>query len=145
MPAGRHAFTRSARGAVLPSADHAILGEYTCKPACSTSTDSGASDTGYAVYSWIECDITAWRQVLRAWLDLRNRLFAEFRILPRTELHASLFVNGRGRPSLDLAWNVRKSNRLEASELALDAIGRCADLRVGTVYRRFDRPRDFGT
>lgn len=98
--------------------------------------DSGASDTGYAVYSWIECDITAWRQVLRAWLDLRNRLFAEFRILPRTELHASLFVNGRGRPSLDLAWNVRKSNRLEASELALNAIGRCAVLRVGTVYRR---------
>ncbi len=106
--------------------------------------DSGAGETGYAVFSWITCDITAWRTGLAAWLALRRRFFVDYQIPPSYELHASVFVNGRGRPSLNAAWNVHKANRVEAAKLALSAIADCPELTVGTVYRRFHRPRWLG-
>jgi hypothetical protein len=36
--------------------------------------DSGAPNTGWVVYSWIECAVADWRHGLRWWLDLRKRL-----------------------------------------------------------------------
>jgi hypothetical protein len=98
--------------------------------------DSGSVTTGYIVYSWIECSATEWREGLRTWLELRRDLYARYRIPPAYELHSSQFVNGRGRPSTDLAWNQRKQQRWAVAEELLATIGSCAQLRVGTVYRR---------
>jgi hypothetical protein len=67
--------------------------------------DSGSEQTGWAVYSWIECTATGWRDGLRAWLELRRRLYQEHRIPADYELHASKFIGGRGNPSLDSNWN----------------------------------------
>lgn len=106
--------------------------------------DSGAGETGYAVFSWITCDITAWRTGLAAWLALRRRFFVDYQIPPSYELHATLFVNGRGRPSLDAEWNASKSKRADAVQLALETIGRCRELGVGTAYRRFGKARELG-
>lgn len=107
--------------------------------------DSGAGVTGHIVFSWIECDIAAWRDGHRAWLDLRRRFFADYRITAEYELLAGLFVNGRGRPSSDADWNLRKANRVEAAQRALEAIGDCQAVKVGTVYRRFNKARDLGS
>jgi len=98
--------------------------------------DSGSVATGFVVYSWIECDIEEWRLGLKTWLELRRDLYVRFRIPPAYELHASQFVNGRGRPSTDPEWNLSKQNRWAVAEELLAAIGDCPQLRVGTVYRR---------
>lgn len=101
--------------------------------------DSGAAETGWVVYSWLECTIEDWRHGLRAWLDLRKRMYTEHAIPPTYELHTTKFIGGHGRPSLDPAWNLRKANRRIVLEEALDVIGSCTHLGVGTVYRRHVR------
>lgn len=100
--------------------------------------DSGSVATGLVVYSWIECDIQEWRVGLKTWLELRRDLYARFRIPPAYELHASQFVNGRGRPSTDPEWNLSKQNRWAVTEELLATIGDCPQLRVGTVFRHTD-------
>ncbi|WP_020576253.1 DUF3800 domain-containing protein [Actinopolymorpha alba] len=106
--------------------------------------DSGAAETGWIVYSWIECRVDEWRAGLRAWLDLRRTLYADYKIPPAYELHATKFVNGRGNPSTDPAWNRSKHLRGVVVERALEMIGRCPALRVGSVYRETGvRGRDY--
>jgi len=97
--------------------------------------DSGAPDTGWIVYSWIECTIADWRVGLRGWLDLRKDLFARYAIPPSYELHAAHFAGGAGNPSTDAAWNRHKRNRGEVLQLALGAIAATPQLQVGSVYR----------
>ncbi len=97
--------------------------------------DSGAPDTGWIVYSWIECTITDWRIGLRAWLDLRKQMFADHKIPPAYELHAAHLIGGRGEPSIDPGWNLRKLNRTRAMQQALAAIGATQAVGLGTVYR----------
>jgi len=97
--------------------------------------DSGSVATGYVVYSWIECDIEEWRVGLKSWLELRRELYVRHRIPPAYELHASQFVNGRGRPSTDPEWNLSKQARWAVTEELLATIGGCPQFRVGTVYR----------
>lgn len=106
--------------------------------------DSGAARTGYAVFAHLTCDITTWTTGLASWLALRRRLFVEHGIPPAYELHANEFLTGHGRPSLDPVWNLRKTNRVAVAELALETIGACSALEVGSVYRRFTRTRDAG-
>jgi hypothetical protein len=98
--------------------------------------DSGAHQTGFIVYSWLECAVQEWRRGLRCWLDLRKDLYADYRIPPAYELHASTFVNGRCAPSTDPEWNRSKQNRGTVMRRALRTIGECRYLNVGTVYRR---------
>jgi hypothetical protein len=97
--------------------------------------DSGAPDTGWIVYSWIECTIADWRVGLRGWLDLRKKLYAQYAIPPAYELHAAHFAGGQGNPSTNQAWNRHKRYRGEVLQLALGAIAATEQLRVGTVYR----------
>jgi hypothetical protein len=106
--------------------------------------DSGSPDTGWIVYSWIECTIADWRLGLRAWLDLRKQMYADHKIPPSYELHAAHFVGGHGNPSTDPSWNLRKRNRATAMQQALAAIGAAEALRVGTVHRTGDRGRAYG-
>lgn len=106
--------------------------------------DSGSTETGLVIYSWIECVVEDWRHGLRAWLDLRKRLYTAHAIPADYELHATKFVGGRGRPSLDEAWNRSKANRSAVAEEALATIAACPQLEVGSVYRRVSRRRDYG-
>uniref|UniRef100_UPI003F498B17 DUF3800 domain-containing protein n=1 Tax=Actinomadura sp. CA-154981 TaxID=3240037 RepID=UPI003F498B17 len=97
--------------------------------------DSGAHDTGYVVYSWIELTVQEWRSGLRNWLDLRKQIYADYRIPPAEEFHATKLAGGRGAPSTDPKVNASKRDRRQVLQLALQAIGSVPGLRVGTVYR----------
>jgi hypothetical protein len=98
--------------------------------------DSGAEVSGYIVYAWIECVADAWNGSQRRWVDLRAALYTEFGIPPSVELHASPFLNGRGNPSLDPAWNRVKRYRRQVFEQVLYEVGTSPGLRVGAVYRQ---------
>jgi len=101
--------------------------------------DSGSRDSGYVVYSWIECTLPNWCAGLRSWLELRETLAEAYGIAPSTELHATTLVTGRGLPSTDRAVNTSRRTRQLVAERALATIGRSADFQVGTVYRRILR------
>lgn len=105
--------------------------------------DSGAHETGWVVYSWIETTVPGWHTGLRAWLDLRKELYADYGIPPSKELHATKFISGRGNPSTSPGVNLSKAQRSEVAEKALAAIGACPELAVGTVYRQ-TAPRRHG-
>ncbi|MGC5660178.1 DUF3800 domain-containing protein [Micromonospora sp. WMMD723] len=98
--------------------------------------DSGSPNDGWIVYSWIEVTLLDWRIGLRAWLDLRKKMFAQHNIPASYELHATKFLGGRGNPSLDSSWNGSKQTRTTVVREALATIGTCPVLRVGTVYRQ---------
>lgn len=98
--------------------------------------DSGAEDTGFAVYGWVECTFPDWRGGLRAWLDLRKSLYAQYQIPPSAELHATKFIAGRGHPSQNPGVNMSKVKRQAVAEQALAAICACSALQVGVVYRQ---------
>lgn len=98
--------------------------------------DSGVEDTGWAVFAWIECTFANWCGGLRAWLDLRKSLYAEYQIPPSAELHATQFINGRGNPSQNPGVNMSKKARQAVAEQALATICACPDLHVGAVYRQ---------
>lgn len=98
--------------------------------------DSGTVDTGWVVYSWVECALSDWREGLRDWLDFRKQLYRDSRIPPAYELHCSKFLNGRGNPSTDHSWNRHKRNRRTVVRDGLTVIGRCPQLSVGAVYRQ---------
>ncbi|MFI0446922.1 DUF3800 domain-containing protein [Actinomadura sp. 6N118] len=97
--------------------------------------DSGAHDTGYVVYAWIELGIQHWRGVLRHWLDMRKQMYANYKIPPAAELHATKLVGGRGEPSTDPRVNASKWERRRVVQVALQTIGSTPGLRVGTIYR----------
>ncbi|SDQ62403.1 Protein of unknown function [Curtobacterium sp. UNCCL20] len=61
--------------------------------------DSGHQPTGLLVFGWVSLSPQAWRPVLRRWLELRKTLSREHGIDVERELHATDFVNGRGRIS----------------------------------------------
>ncbi len=56
-------------------------------------------------------DIGDWQQALASWLGWRAQLVASHQIPKNYELHATVFANGSGNPSLQPAWNRRKANR----------------------------------
>lgn len=98
--------------------------------------DSGAPDTGFILYSWIEVAPGDWNAGLKAWLDLRKDLYRNYSIPPSIELHATALVGGRGTPSTDAAVNQSKETRRRVMQEALAVIGSTPALRVGTVYRQ---------
>ncbi|HEU5474802.1 MAG TPA: DUF3800 domain-containing protein [Actinophytocola sp.] len=108
--------------------------------------DSGAEETGYIVYSWIECTVTSWANGLLSWFRFRRELYASYRIRPSVELHSTRFIANRGRPSTNLGVNMSWQARHDVAVRALAAIGQCPDLKVGTVYRRTSaRRRGYAT
>ena len=106
--------------------------------------DSGAGQTGYAVYAWLTCDASAWTSGLTAWLQFRRSIEDEHGIPPGYELHTGQFLAGRGRPSRDPTWNLRRSNRIDVAQRALQVIARSDALTVGAAYRRFVKPTHLG-
>lgn len=110
--------------------------------------DSGHPQSGMVVYGWIECAPDRWAGVLKAWLDTRKKLWREYSIPVTQELHATEYVNGRGRISTSIPDRfVRASvpywkdfGRAVAVE-CLDTLRSTEGLTVGAVWRKGD-PRD---
>ncbi|MFI5716089.1 DUF3800 domain-containing protein [Nocardia sp. NPDC051750] len=98
--------------------------------------DSGAEGTGWIVYGWVECSPSEWRRALRAWLELRKRLYADHGVPPSQELHSTKFINGRHRISTNLPQTQWKTLGRAVAVSCLEAIRDCPDIRVGAVYRR---------
>src|SRR4051812_43255451 len=57
--------------------------------------DSGSVDYGLIVYGWVEVAPEGWRRGLRAWLNLRKELVAEYAVHVPTELHCCKYIQGR--------------------------------------------------
>ena len=98
--------------------------------------DSGAQDTGFVVYSWIEACPEAWPAGLRHWLDLRKELYRDYQVGADEELHATAIYGGRKLPSTSAMFNQSKKQRHELLERATEAIGQNPHIKIGTVYRR---------
>lgn len=98
--------------------------------------DSGAHDTGFIVYSWLEVTPRCWAPGLRHWLNLRKELYADYQVGADEELHANVLYGGRGMPSTSTQVNASKKARHKLLERALEEIGKNEDVRLGTVYRQ---------
>lgn len=104
--------------------------------------DSGHPRSGLVVYGWIEFSPDRWSSVLRAWLDLRKRLWREYRIPVTEELHTTAYVNGRGRISTKMPdrfihhgtefWKILGR---EVALECLETLRYTEGLRLGAVYR----------
>lgn len=107
--------------------------------------DSGHQASGLVVYGWLSLSPDTWRPILRRWLDLRKALQREFGIDVERELHATDFVNGRGRLSSRIPdryvhdgvtyW---KDLGQEVARTLLTEMGSFEGMTVGAVYRRLD-------
>jgi len=104
--------------------------------------DSGASETRTIVFGWVELDVTAWRPVLRSWLDWRSELQRTIGIPTDYELHGTKFVGGRGHPT-GTEWDAHKAERLPVIADALRTVGRMPGLAVGAVYACADDRRGY--
>jgi hypothetical protein len=98
--------------------------------------DSGDPRFGWAIYGWVECSPAHWRLVLREWLELRKRLWVEYKVPPSQELHATDYVNGRGRISTDPTVTLWKDLGREVARDCLQLLRDCEHLRVGAVFRK---------
>jgi hypothetical protein len=96
--------------------------------------DSGSVQTGFVIYSFCMVDISDWQQALASWLQWRAKLVATHQIPKTYELHATKFANGRGNPSLDLAWNRKKVNRHLVMDDAMATLAAQTWLGLGTAY-----------
>ena len=82
--------------------------------------------------------IAVWSETLRMWLEFRRRLLQLYAIPVSYELHASKFLQGRGRPSIvaDAAINTSRALRREIGEQAVALIATMPDIQVVTVAQR---------
>lgn len=105
--------------------------------------DSGHPQSGLVVYGWVEFAPDRWTTVLRAWLDMRKRLWREMGVPVVQELHTTEYVNGRGRISQRFPDHHRHQGvehwkdfgRQVAAE-CLETLRSCEGLTVGAVFRR---------
>jgi hypothetical protein len=107
--------------------------------------DSGHPQTGLVVYGWVEFAPDRWTSVLRAWLDMRKRLWREAGIPVTQELHTTDYVNGRGRISSRFPDRHRhdgveywKDFGREIATECLDTLRSAEGLTVGAVFRQGD-------
>lgn len=105
--------------------------------------DSGHPASGLVVYGWVEFAPDRWASVLKAWLDMRKRLWREFSIAVTRELHTTEYVNGRGRiskavPERHVHNGVEywKDFGREVAVECLQTLRTTEGLSVGAVWRR---------
>ncbi|WP_281166925.1 DUF3800 domain-containing protein [Aestuariimicrobium sp. T2.26MG-19.2B] len=105
--------------------------------------DSGHPQSGLVVYGWVEFRPDRWSSVLQAWLDTRKRLWREFGVPITQELHATDYINGRGRisdriPERHVHAGIEhwKDFGREVALACLETLRCTENLRVGAVWRR---------
>jgi hypothetical protein len=104
--------------------------------------DSGATNTGWVVYGYVEVPAECWGAAFGRWLDFRRLLYEQYRIPASYELHAHNFINGRGNPSQRVKWNRDKELRRRLAVSALQVIAEMPGVRVGAVVRHTEARRD---
>lgn len=103
--------------------------------------DSGSEDAG--LNGWIEVSPEAWRRGLRAWLNMRKKLFQDYAIHVSTELHCTKYLQGRSQITSApparfkgdagaIRW---KDLGREVGLVCLETLRDCEDVHVGAVYR----------
>lgn len=98
--------------------------------------DSGDPRFGWAVYGWVSCSPVGWRIALRKWLEFRKRLWREYSIPIAKELHATDFINGRGRLSVDPSITHWKDFGREVALECLAFVRDCSEIEVGSAVRQ---------
>lgn len=101
--------------------------------------DSGDPRFGWAIYGWVECSPAGWRPALREWLELRKRLWISHSVPPSQELHATDYVNGRGRISTNSEITLWKDLGREVAFECLKLLSECEHIKVGAVFRKTDK------
>ena len=103
--------------------------------------DSGAQESGYVVYGYVEVSPANWGEALRCWLDLRKSLVRDFSIPVTQELHATKFVNGRAQISTAPPARFVAGSQVDWKALGgevmvrcLEAIRDCSAIGVGASY-----------
>ena len=104
--------------------------------------DSGSPQNGWIVYGFVEVGAEDWCASMEHWLEFRKYLLTAYSINTHFELHAHQFINGRGDPSRDAAWNRQKALRHQVAVEVLQAVARMPGVRVGAVVRQTDARRD---
>lgn len=106
--------------------------------------DSGSARSQLAIVGWIEVSPAGWSAALSHWLDLRAALWEEYRVPSRRRLHATEFVNGRGKISRQPPERyVDSSGRTlwkdlgrEIAQRSLAAISDMPGIATGAAFRR---------
>jgi hypothetical protein len=104
--------------------------------------DSGSvAHGGLIVYGWVEVQPAFWAKALRHWLEARKEIVRDFAVPVTEELHATQFVNGRGRISTTpptrfvsdglVLW---KDLGRELAIRCLEAIRDCPHIQVGAIF-----------
>lgn len=106
--------------------------------------DSGHQQSGLVVYGWVRFAPSHWPLILRRWLELRKRLYREFRIHIETELHSTDYIHGRKHvtekpPQRHVHDGVTYWKNLgrEVATILLEEISSLEGLTAGAVYRRY--------
>ncbi|MFB7293562.1 DUF3800 domain-containing protein [Actinacidiphila glaucinigra] len=97
-----------------------------------SGADQGRTLTGLLVPE------EGWNDLLHCWLEGRRALEQTWGVAKNTELHATQFVKGRGRPCATEEQNAAfgRRARIAAHDLMVRHLTRCASLRVLTVAGR---------
>lgn len=105
--------------------------------------DSGSEASGLIVYAWVEVAPDRWRYALRTILELRKQLYRDHSLPATTELHATKFVNGRGRivPEVDAGTEDWKTLGRAIATTCLETLASSDDIRVGAAWRHTNDTR----
>jgi hypothetical protein len=104
--------------------------------------DSGSpAHGGLIVYGWVEVQPAFWARGLRHWLETRKQIVGEYAVPVAEELHATQFVNGRGRVSTAPPERFVSDGVVRWKDLGRDLALRCLAslrdceyIRLGAVY-----------
>lgn len=104
--------------------------------------DSGRPQSGLVVFGWIEFTPDRWASVLREWLTLRKSLARKYWIPVTQELHATDYINGRGRISTKFPQEFVHNGQPYWKDLGravavecLSTLASTEGLTVGAVFR----------
>lgn len=100
--------------------------------------DSGAHDSGYATFTWLQLDAGHWAGAEQLWMHFRAELLRRHGLAPGYVLHATDLIAGRTAGAEDPDLRFRGARIVRD---ALTAIAGLPGLSVGTVYRQHEPHR----
>lgn len=98
--------------------------------------DSGAHDSGYATFTWLELDAAHWAAAEQQWRHFRYKLLHQHGLPLSYVLHATDLIAGRPATATTAAQLELRRHGADIVRDALTAIAGMPGLSVGTVYRQ---------